>query len=68
MGAEFVKVMTPVAVEHARTLDSVQCGKVIVSGLGTRATVARLATPDPVNMTGSGVAVAPVYAIVTGVL
>lgn len=40
--------------------DNVPEGKVIVSGFGVIDTVARVATPVPVNDTGVGVTVAPV--------
>ena len=53
--ALFVNVTVPVPV-----LGLEPAGKVIVSGLGAIDTVARVATPVPVSVTGVGVTVAPV--------
>jgi hypothetical protein len=53
--ALFVKVSVPVPVKFTAPL-----GRVIVSGFGAIETVARFATPVPVNATGEPVTVAPV--------
>lgn len=53
--ALFVNVTVPVPV-----LGLEPAGKVIVSGFGVIDTVARVATPVPVSVTGVGVTVAPV--------
>lgn len=48
--------------------DSVPVGRVMVNGFGLIETVARVATPVPVSVTGVGVTVAPVYATISVLL